>query len=86
MGMYPDAGKVACPFAARGQTRIKDKKKNASLHISNEALRFAFVEIRREASAMRSLCKVSSTMKFLRFLSTTAMQRRLNCQYLVVSR
>ena len=53
-------------------TRQSERKKKTSLRISREALRCAIVEIQREETQMRFLCKVSSTWKFLRFLATTA--------------
>ena len=47
-------------FPPLGSDTKEEVKKNASLRIPREAVGFAVKETRREASAMRRLCKVSS--------------------------
>lgn len=59
----------------RSRSDTDRDKMEASLHVSEEAVRIALMETRREASAMRRLCKVSSILKLLTFLLTTALQR-----------
>jgi len=62
-------------FPPLGSDTKKGVKKKASLRIPVEAVRKALGETRREACAMRRLCKVSSPLKLLTFLPTTALQR-----------
>ena len=62
-------------FPPLGSDTKKGVKKKASPRIPSEAVRMALEETRREACAMRRLCKVSSSLKLLTFHSTTALQR-----------
>ena len=77
-------GPVLVPCAAHGQTRIEAQKTKTSHRISDEAVGFAFMETRREASAMRTSsarCRpyessyVSSDDRFAALLDCHAVRR-----------